>query len=63
MRAQQLKKYSYLENPMDKGAWWAIAHRVTKSQTLLKQLSMQQIYILIYVLCLQIRLSFLVTKF
>ena len=24
---------------MDRGAWWAAAHRVTKSQTLLKQLS------------------------
>ena len=22
-----------LENPMDRGAWWATAHRVTKSQT------------------------------
>ena len=25
--------YSCLENPMDKGAWWATVHRVTKSQT------------------------------
>ena len=25
---------SCLENPMDKGAWWATVHRVTKSQTL-----------------------------
>ena len=24
-------RYSYLENPMDRGAWWAIAHGVTKS--------------------------------
>ena len=31
---------SYLENPVDRGAWWAIVHRVTKSQTQLKQLSM-----------------------
>ena len=23
----------YLENPMDRGAWWAAVHRVTKSQT------------------------------
>ena len=30
-------QYSYLENPMDKGAWWApAAHRVTKNQTRLK---------------------------
>ena len=25
--------YSSLENPMDRGAWWATVHRVTKSQT------------------------------
>ena len=24
---------SCLENPMDRGAWWATAHRVAKSQT------------------------------
>ena len=29
-------QYSCLENPMDKGAWWAIVHRVTRSQTQLK---------------------------
>ena len=28
-----LLKYSSLENPMDRGAWWAIAPGVTKSQT------------------------------
>ena len=25
--------YSCLENPMDRGVWWATAHRVMKSQT------------------------------
>ena len=25
--------YSCLENPMDRGDWWAIVHRVSKSQT------------------------------
>ena len=25
--------YSYLENPMDRGAWLTIVHRITKSQT------------------------------
>ena len=25
--------YSCLENPMDKEAWWAVVHRVEKSQT------------------------------
>ena len=33
-------QYSCLENPMDRGAWWAAVDRVTKSQTRLKQLSM-----------------------
>ena len=31
--------YSSLDNPMDRGTWWATAHGVTKSQTRLKQLS------------------------
>ena len=26
-------RYSCLENPMDRGAWWAIIHGVAKSQT------------------------------
>ena len=26
-------QYSCLENTMDRGAWWAIVHGVTKSQT------------------------------
>ena len=26
-------QYSWLENPMDRGAWWAIVHGVAKSQT------------------------------
>ena len=25
--------YSYLENPMDRGAWWSTVHGVPKSQT------------------------------
>ena len=32
-------QYSCLENPMDRGAWQATVHRVTKSQTQLKQIS------------------------
>ena len=32
-------QYSRLENPMDRGAWWATVRRVTESQTRLKQLS------------------------
>ena len=26
-------QYSCLENPMDRGAWWATAHDAAKSQT------------------------------
>ena len=33
-------QYSCLENPMDKGAWWATVHGVAKSRTWLKRLSM-----------------------
>ena len=31
---------SILEKPMDRGAWWATVHRVTKSWIQLKWLSM-----------------------
>ena len=34
-----LLQCSCLENPMDRGAWWATIHRVAKGQTRLKQLS------------------------
>ena len=32
-------QYSWLENPVDRGAWWAMVHRVMKGQTQLKWLS------------------------
>ena len=32
-------QYSCLENPVDRGAWWAIVHGVPKSHTQLKRLS------------------------
>ena len=32
-------QYSCLENLMDRGAWWATVHGVTKSRTRLKRLS------------------------
>ena len=35
-------QYSCLENPTDRGAWLAKVHGVSKSQTRLKQLSMQE---------------------
>ena len=31
---------SYLENPKDRGAWWATVHRVAKSRTRLKRVTM-----------------------
>ena len=33
-------QYSWLENPVDRGAWWAAVHRVAQSWTWLKPLSM-----------------------
>ena len=35
-----LPQYSCLENLMDRGAWWAMVYRATKSWTPLKQLRM-----------------------
>ena len=32
----------YLENPLDRGAWWATVHEVEKSQTRLKRLGTAQ---------------------
>ena len=34
-------QYSCLENPMDRGAWWAKVHRVTENRTRLKHHSMK----------------------
>ena len=34
-------QHSFLENPMDRGVWQATLHRVAKSQTQLKQFSVQ----------------------
>ena len=34
-------QYSCLENPREKGAWWATVHGIENSQTLLQRLSMQ----------------------
>ena len=33
-------QYSCLENPMDKGAWWAAVHGVTRSQTRLSHFTL-----------------------
>ena len=39
-------QYSYLENPMDRGAWWATVYGVTKSRARLSNLT--------YLLCVWI---------
>ena len=39
-------QYSCLENPMDRGAWWATVHGVTKSWTWLKWLIAHARYII-----------------
>ena len=36
-----LLQYSCLENPMDRGAWWAIVHGVEKSQTKLSNFTLK----------------------
>jgi len=38
-------KYSCLENPMNREAWWATVHKVAKSQTQLKRLSMHTLIV------------------
>ena len=38
------RQYSCLDNPMDRGAWWATVHRVTKSQTQLKWLTTENLF-------------------
>ena len=35
----QVIQRSYLENPRDRGAWWAAVYGVTQSRTRLKRLS------------------------
>ena len=41
-------QYYCLENPTDRGAWWATVYRVAKIWTWLKQLSMQEQWRLMY---------------
>ena len=41
-----LLQYSCLENPMNRGVWWAMIHRVTKSWTQLKPHSTQNLFFL-----------------
>ena len=38
-----------MENPVDRGAWWAAVQRVTQSQTQLKQLSSSSMFLCLYI--------------
>ena len=40
-------QYSCLENPMDRGAWWATAHGVTRRRTRLSSLAHAHAYVYI----------------
>ena len=37
-------QYSCLDNPTDRGTWWATVHNITRSQTKLKHLSMHTVH-------------------
>ena len=37
------RQYSCMENPMDRGAWWATVHTIAKSWSPLKRLSKQAV--------------------
>ena len=39
-------QYSCLQNPMERGAWWAIVHGITKSWTRLNDLPSEMEHIL-----------------
>ena len=39
-----LFQYSHLQNPRDRGAWWAAVHTVAKSWTQLKRLGAHAVY-------------------
>ena len=36
-------QYSCLENPMDRGAWWATVHGITKSRTWLNDFTLERL--------------------
>ena len=37
-------QYSYLGNPMDRGAWWATVHRVAKNWTRVSAHTLHAVY-------------------
>ena len=46
---------SCVENPMGRGAWWAIVHGVTKSQTRMKQISPPILFVVYVYKCFSLR--------
>ena len=57
-------QYSCLENPVDRGAWWAMVHRAAKSWIQLKRLSMHACTVLLalFIRMIDLMLSVLTTK-
>ena len=55
-------QYSCLENPMDRRAWQAIVHRVAKSWTLLKWLSMHSCWLSCISFCIKLLSSAFFSK-
>ena len=51
-------QYSFLGNPMDRGAWQAIVHRVAKSQTRLSDFASSLLYVLYVQYILRIEMHF-----
>ena len=56
-----LLQYSCLENPLDRGAWWAAVYGVTQSWTRLKQLSSSSSSSSLEGLMLKMKLQYLAT--
>ena len=57
-------QYSCLENPMDRGAWWTMVHRVTKSWTQLNDFAQGNIEKQMeYLVCVTVSVSWLKTIF
>ena len=53
---ESVETHSCLENPMDREAWWATVHRVAKSQTWLKWLSMHT-WFFFFIFCYSFKFS------
>ena len=47
-------QYSYLENPMDRGAWWATVQRVTELDT--TQVTFHAHIVMVIIICINLPL-------